>query len=85
MNPIPITRYAIVPTSFRGYRPRDYLYSIRRARRGLGPAGAAEQSVYKGDTLPKPYQGMEGPEHTGMQRFFTLPGGERLHVEFPTD
>jgi hypothetical protein len=35
MYAIPITRYAIVSTSFRGFLPRAYFYSISHARDGF--------------------------------------------------
>jgi hypothetical protein len=35
MYAIPITRYPIVPTSFRGVPPRDYIYSISHASAGF--------------------------------------------------
>jgi hypothetical protein len=40
MYAIPITRYPIVPTSFRGASSRTYIYSISYARTGFRLASA---------------------------------------------
>ena len=66
MYAIPITRYPIVPTSFRGVTPRDYIYSISHARSGSGSQAQHNYLLIKEITWPETRKAEEGQESYGL-------------------